>query len=77
VTHDEILEQAVNLGMACEISEWMDLKKILLVSIPSPARKNFSIRDSKTKRQHLNDFEHWLIDNYYQQVGTKLRFKEQ
>ena len=77
MTHDEILEQAVNLGMACEISEWMDLKKILLVSIPSPARKNFSIRDSKTKRQHLNDFEHWLIDNYYQQVGTKLRFKEQ
>jgi len=77
VTHDEILEEAVSLGRACEISDWMDLKKILLVSIPSPARKNFSIRDPKTKRQQLNDFEHWLIDNYYQQVGIKLRFKEQ
>ena len=76
MTHEEILEEAVRLGTACEISEWMDLKKLVLVSIPSPARKNFSIRDPKTKRQQLNDFEQWLIDNYYEQVGIKLRFKE-
>jgi len=77
MTHEEILSEAVTLGKACEISEWMDLKKMLLVTIPSPARKNFSKRDPKTKRQRLNDFECWLMDNYHQQVGIKLRFKEQ
>lgn len=75
MTHDEILEEAVTLGMACNIEEWMDLKKLLLVSLPSPARKNFSVRDCKTKRQRLNDFECWLIDNYYHAIGTKLRFE--
>ena len=75
MTHEEILEEAILLGTACEMCEWLDLKKMLLVTIPSSARKNFSIRDSKTKKQSLNDFEHWLIDNYHQRVGTKLRFE--
>ena len=77
MTDEEILSEAINLGTACEISKWMDLKKLLLVSLPSPARKNFSVRDPKTKRQQLNDFEHWLIDNYNRQVGIKLRFRKQ
>jgi len=75
VTHGEILEEAILLGTACEIHKWLDLKKMLLVTIPSNARKNFSIRDSKTKKQSLNDFECWLIDNYHQRVGIKLRFE--
>jgi hypothetical protein len=77
MTHSEILEEAIGLGSVCEISEWMELKKLLLVSIPSTARKNFSTRDPKTKRQQLNDFEHWLIDNYFRALGTKLGFEDE
>ena len=70
--HPQILEEAVKIGSACEIKEWIDLKKILLVSLPSTARRNFSIRDPKTKQQKLNDFERWLIDNYSIRTGLKL-----
>ena len=69
-----VIPVGIDLGTTCGVEEWLDLKKLLLVTLPSPARKNFSVRDAKTKRQCLNDFEHWLIDNYNHQVGTKLRF---
>ena len=68
----EILEEAVKIGEACQIDMWMDLKKMLLISLPSSARKKFSIRDPKTKRQHLNDFERWLIDSYSTRTGLAL-----
>jgi len=77
MTHSEILEEAIGLGSVCEINEWMELKKLLLVSLPSDARRNFSTRDPKTKRQHLNDFEHWLIDNYFRALGTKLGVEDE
>lgn len=72
----KILDEAVKIGDACEIDEWMDLKKILLTSLPSPARKNFSTRDPKTKSQRTNDFERWLMDNYCKRTGRKLALKE-
>jgi hypothetical protein len=72
MNHPEILEEAIKIGGACKIEDWMDLKKILLVSLPSPARKYFSIRDPKTKGQRLNDFERWLIDSYSMRTGLKL-----
>ncbi len=72
----EILDEAVKIGDACGIDEWMDLKKILLTSLPSPARKNFSTRDPKTKRQTINDFEQWLMDNYCKRTGRKLAMRK-
>ena len=74
--HPDILDEAVKIGVACEIDEWMDLKKMLLTSLPSSARKNFSTRDPKTKSQRTNDFERWLMDNYSKRTGRKLVLKE-
>jgi len=73
MSRQEILEYAVHLGTECQISAWMDLKKMLLISLPSPSRALFSVRDSKTKKQKFNEFESWLHDNYESKTGIKLK----
>jgi hypothetical protein len=72
MTEVEITSFAINIGEDCGVESWMELKKLLLVSLPSRARSNFSIRDPKTKKQGLNEFELRLIDNYYSKTGTIL-----
>ncbi len=54
-------------------SRWMDVKVILLRSLPSSLRKNFSTRDPITKKQSLNNFERSLIDIYEGMTGIRLR----
>jgi len=73
MTETEIISEAVSLGSACAVESWMELKKLLLVTLPSQARSNFSVRDPKTKKQRLNEFEQRLIDNYYSRTGTRLK----
>jgi len=51
----------------------MELKKLMLVSLPPADRSNFSRRDPKTKKQQLNEFERKLIDNYCSRTGTMLK----
>ena len=58
-----------------ESSNWMDFKKLMLVSLPSSKRKNFSTRDSKTKKQSLNEFEKEMIDIYFQETGVLLELE--
>ena len=70
---DEIIDIAIILGMKCEIDSWLDLKKVVLVSIPSKDRTLFSTRDPKTKEQSLNKFEHTIIENYEKRTGVRLR----
>ncbi len=55
---------------------WMDFKKIMLRSLPSRLRKNFSTRHPITKKQTLNSFEKELIDSYYYKTGVKLTLGE-
>lgn len=73
MSKQEILEHAIHLGAECQISVWMDLKKMLLVSLPSSSRALFSVRDPKTKKQKFNEFESWLYDNYESKTGVKLK----
>ena len=55
---------------------WMDFKKILLRSLTSSMRKNFSTRDPKTKKQSLNEFEVKMIDIYLKKTGVLLKLEE-
>ena len=73
MTEVEIIQHAVSVGVECNVQTWMELKKLMLISIPSTDRSNFSVRDSKTKKQWLNDFERRLIDNYYSRTGVMLK----
>ena len=72
MTEKEITAHAITLGTLCIVDEWIQLKKLLLRTLPSDARSNFSVRDPKTKKQQLNEFEERLLDNYYSQTGTQL-----
>lgn len=59
-----------------ENQNWMDFKKIMLKSLPSTMRKNFSTRDPKTKKQSLNSFEREMIDIYYKETGVELKLED-
>ena len=69
---DELIDFAVDLGTRCKVSSWSDLKKIVLVSIPSGDRSKFSTRDPDTKRQSLNSLEIKIINNYEKKTGVSL-----
>lgn len=69
----EIISVAVNLGTLCNVSSWLDLKKIVLISIPPKDRSLFSTRDPKTKKQSLNKLEHAIISEYQEKTGVKLK----
>ncbi len=72
MTNDQILGHAIKLGTECEVKTWMELKKLLLLSLPSDSRSLFSVRHPKTKKQGFNEFEQWLSHNYENNTGTRL-----
>ncbi len=69
---NNILESALSLGTRCEVKTWLELKKILLLSLPSPDRSYFSTRDPETKRQVMNKMEQQLVDIYQKKTGVVL-----
>lgn len=72
MTIPDIIENAIDLGTRCEVKTWLELKKILLVSIPPPERSLFSTRDPNTKRHKLNKMERTIVDTYQKKTGTIL-----
>jgi hypothetical protein len=69
-----ILEELTIISqLAGEEEDWMVIKRLLLLSLPSSMRTLFSTRDPKTKHQALNDFEKNLIEVYSNMTGTRLR----
>jgi len=72
MTEKEITQQAIQLGPMLFINSWIDLKKMLLCTLPSESRSKFSVRDPKTKKQQLNKFEERLLDSYYSATGVAL-----
>ena len=42
--------------------DWIQVKKILIRSLPSDLRKGFSRRDEKTKVPNINDYELEIIE---------------
>ena len=67
-----IVESALDLGTRCEVQTWLELKKILLLSLPPSERVYFSTRDPETKAQTLNQMERKLVDIYQKKTGTIL-----
>jgi len=53
-------------------SNWMFIKRQLLLSLPPHMRKLFSTRDAKTKMQTLNGFEVKIIELYEDMTGIRL-----
>ncbi len=68
----DLMEIAVDMGSRCEVESWIELKKILLLSIPAPDRAMFSTRDPETKKQTLNSIERQIVDNYEKKTGIRL-----
>ena len=73
-THkDKILE---NLNYVSSVlsncDDWVDVKKMLLLSLPSNLRSYFSVRHNITKEQNTNQLEHDLIQEYKEICGVKL-----
>jgi len=69
-----ILEELTIISqLAGKEEDWMVIKRLLLLSLPSSMRTLFSTRDPKTKRQALNDFEKNLIEVYSNMTGIRLR----
>ena len=68
----EIIEEAIELGARCEVETWLELKKMLLLTLPSAERTKFSTRDPDTKIQSLNQLEKEIIDNYRKKTGIDL-----
>ena len=55
-------------------TDWITLKKLLLLSLEPAERKKFSKRNEKTKNQSPpNDFELKIISYYENVVGKKVR----
>ena len=72
MTNQELIIYAVDIGARCEVSSWMDLKKILLISLPPSERSRFSTRDPATKLQALNQLEAKIIKDFQKNTGIKL-----
>ena len=68
----DIIESAIELGMRCDVKTWLELKKILLLSLPSSKRSLFSTRDPETKRHKLNKMELMIVDTYQKKTGIIL-----
>jgi hypothetical protein len=70
---NRVLEELTLIAtVAGNESNWVSIKKQLLLSLPPKLRKLFSTRDAKTKRQSLNIFEGQLIDTYEKMTGIRL-----
>ena len=68
-----MLNEAFSIAAKCEAKTWLDLKKIMLLSLPPKSRTHFSTRNPHTKKQALNDFEREVIDIYYKKTGVMVR----
>ena len=74
----KVLEElAIIAAYGDKEEDWIKVKKYLLLSLPSSLRKNFSTRDSSTKKQSINEFEAHLIDIYEGITGITLRIHDE
>ena len=75
--HTQLMYEAFEIARRCGVTEWIQLKKIVLLSLPSEARKNFSTSDPITKKHSTNDFERDVIDIYLRKTGITLRLPDE
>lgn len=69
------IQQAVELAagyMKNETDDWVTIKRMLLLVLPSKYRSLFSTRDPHTKEQRVNDFERNVINLWQELTGVEL-----
>ena len=72
MTVPDIIETALDLGSRCGVKTWLELKKVLLLSLPAHERARFSTRDPETKTHALNEMERLIVDTYQKKTGVVL-----
>lgn len=73
---DRVAEQIeFVMSYASECDDWVEIKKQIMLGIPSNLRSNFSTRDPLTKEQCLNDFEKEIINYWKEKTGTHLKLR--
>lgn len=55
-----------------DTTDWMVVKKQVLLSLPPALRTCFSTRDPKTKKQSFNEFELLVVDWWEKKTGRRL-----
>ena len=60
---------------AANCDDWVEIKKQILLGIPSSLRTRFSTRDPKTKEQYLNNFEKMIIEYWKIKTGIDLKLR--
>lgn len=72
---DKIIEALHDFHMyADDVSEWIIIKRHILLMLPSPLRKKFSRRDEKTKLQQPNELEFELMRRWVVLTGKQIIF---
>lgn len=73
---DRILEQIDFVALyVTDCDDWVEIKKQILLGIPSNLRSKFSTRDPKTKEQRLNDLEREVIQYWKEKTGITLKLR--
>jgi hypothetical protein len=70
---DKIIEQIDSVSVYThDCDDWVEIKKQIMLGLPSPLRKLFSTRDPLTKEQRLSDFDREVINYYREKTGISL-----
>ncbi len=73
---DRVVEQIdFVISYASDCDDWVEIKKQIMLGIPSKLRSNFSTRDPKTKEQSLNNFEKLIIEYWKEATGIELKLR--
>jgi hypothetical protein len=57
---------------AHEETDWFKIKRLLINSLPSEERVNFSTRHPKTKKHIINDFDNSVIKYWEELTGNTI-----
>tara|TARA_R110001583_G_scaffold48919_14_gene153169 strand:+ start:12 stop:278 length:267 start_codon:yes stop_codon:yes gene_type:complete len=70
---NKIIEQIDSVSCYTDdCDDWVEIKKQIMLGLPSHLRKLFSTRDPITKEQRLSDFDREVINYYREKTGISL-----
>jgi hypothetical protein len=73
----KVVEELIKeIGDVYEGNDWLVVKKYILKYSHPTVRKNFSSRDSRTKKHTISSFDQEVIDMYYKIFDIRLVLDE-
>lgn len=69
---DKIKDLIEEIGEVYKDNDWLVVKKYILKYLNPKYRKLFSIRESKSKKHIINDYETEIIDFYENRFNVRL-----